>query len=104
MVFLADSEKLLYKEDMILLGISTQAEIIQVGLHLCLAAHQCVRQGPVSNHTYDFLHQLLKQGRGICDTNGHALSSEDEINSWAPQVQSTCQKPLHLSILVLIPT
>ena len=48
MVFLTDGEKLLQEEDMILLGISTQAHVVDVGLHRSPAGNQLLHKGSAS--------------------------------------------------------
>ena len=62
---------------MILLGISTQGHIIDVCLHLRPAGNQFLYKASGSQDTLDFIHHLLKENRGIRDTEGHDLRAED---------------------------
>ena len=62
---------------MILLGISTQAHVVDVCLHFSPAGNQFLNKGSVSQDIWDFVHQLLKECRGIRDTEGHDLPAED---------------------------
>ena len=48
MLLLTDSEKLLYEEDVIFLGISTQAHVIRVCLHLSRMGNQFLYKGSAS--------------------------------------------------------
>ena len=51
---------------MILLGIRTQAHVIDVCLHLSLAGNQFLHKGSASQDIQGYMHQLLKEGKGIC--------------------------------------
>ena len=62
---------------MILLGISTQAHVIDVCLHLSPAGNQFLCKGSVSQDIYDFIYQVLKESRGIRHTEGRDLPTED---------------------------
>ena len=62
---------------MILLGISIQANVIDVCLHISPAGNQFLYKGVASQDIWDSIHQLLKESRGIWDTEGHDLPAED---------------------------
>ena len=62
---------------MIVLGISIQAHVIDVCLRLSPAGTQFLYKGSASQDIHDFIHQLLKESRGIRDTEGHDLPAED---------------------------
>ena len=62
---------------MILLGISTQAHVLNVSLHFGPGGDQFLNKGSASQDIYDFIHQLLNKSRGIRDTKGHDLPAED---------------------------
>ena len=62
---------------MILLGISTQAHVINVGNHLSPAENQFPHKGSASQDISEFIHQLLKECMGICDPKGHDLPAQD---------------------------
>ena len=62
---------------MIILGISTQADVTDVWLHLSPAGSQFLYEGSASQDIWEFIHQLLKKSRGIRDTEGHDFPAED---------------------------
>ena len=62
---------------MILLGMSTQAHVIDLCLHLSSPGNQFLYKGPASQDTQDFMHQLLKESKGIRDAERHYLPAED---------------------------
>ena len=93
---------------MILLGISTQAHVIDVCLHLSPAGNQFLYKGSASQDIEDFIDQLLKESRCIRDTGGKTFQQKTQplritkmSSSWAARVRCRCQKPRRLSILVL---
>ena len=59
------------------LGVSTQAHVIDVCLHLSPTGNQFLYKGSASQDLEDFIHQLLKESRGIRNTQRHDLPAED---------------------------
>ena len=62
---------------MILLGIITQAQVIDVRPHLRPVGNQFLYKGSASQYIWDLFHQLLNESRGIRDTERHDLPPED---------------------------
>ena len=62
---------------MILLGISIQAQVIDVCLYLGPAGNQFLYKGSASQDIEHFIHQLLIESRGFRDTEGRDLPAED---------------------------
>ena len=77
MGFLTVGEKVLQEEDMVLLCITTQANVVDMCLHFSLAENQFLYKGSASQDIEDFVHQLLKEWWGLPDTEGHDLSADD---------------------------
>ena len=91
-----------------LLGITTQAHVLDVCPHLSSAGNQFLHKGSASQNIWDFIHQLLEECGGVRDTEGHDLPAEDEaLRGYKGEQFLGCpgwvylQEALHLSILVL---
>ena len=58
---------------MVLLGIGTQAHVIDVGLHLSPSRNQLLYKRPAPQYIPNFVHQFLEESRGVSYPKWHDL-------------------------------